>query len=109
MKIKSLVLAGALCLASVSFLCAKSYDFSIGAAATVGNVQLPPGDYKVKVEGDQATFTEAQDHKTFTAPVKMETVQRKFDQTAVVSSKQDGADRIEAIELGGSNTRLEFK
>ncbi len=109
MKIKSLVLAGALCLASVSFLSAKSYDFSIGTAATVGNVQLPAGEYRVKVDGDQATFTEAKDHKTFTAPVKLETVPQKFDQTAVVSTKQDGADRIEAIELGGSNTKLEFK
>ena len=74
MNIKSLVLAGALCFASVSFLSAKSYDFSLANAATVGNVQLPAGDYKVKVEGDQATFTEAKDHKTFTAPVKLETV-----------------------------------
>jgi hypothetical protein len=109
MKIQSIVLAGALCLASVSFLSAKTYNFSLSTAAVVGNVQLPAGEYKVRVEGDQATFTEENEHKSFTAPVKLETVPEKYDQTAVVTNTQDGTPHIEAIELGGSKTKLDFK
>ena len=102
-------MAGALCLASVSFLTAKTYDISISTTAIVGNVQLPAGEYKVKVEGDQATFTGVNERKSFTAPVKMETAPQKYDQTAVVTTSQDGKERIETIELGGSNMKLEFK
>jgi len=110
MKIHSILLAGVLSLASVAMLSAKkSYDISLSTPAMVGNVQLPAGDYRVKVEGDNAVFNMIDEDKSFTAPVTMENVTQKYDQTAVVSTSKDGTNRIESIELGGSKTKLEFK
>ena len=109
MKIKSLILAGALSLASVCLLSAKTYDISLSAPAQAGTVQLPAGEYHLKLNGDSAVFTGVRDDKTYTAPVKLDAVEQKFDDTAVVTSPGDGGKaRIESIELGGSHTRVEF-
>ena len=42
------------------------------------------------------------------APVKVETVAAKFETTAVESSTDNAGMKVNAIELGGSNTKLEF-
>jgi hypothetical protein len=73
-----------------------------------GNTELKPGAYKLKVEGTQAVFTDAQSSRTWTAPVKIENNGKKFDQTVVESSTQGNMDNIHAIDLGGSTTKLEF-
>ncbi len=40
--------------------------------------------------------------------MKVQTEDKKFDETAVVTDNTNGATHIRAIEIGGSNTRLEF-
>ena len=109
MKIQSILLAGLLSLSSVTLLSAKkSYDITLGSPVMAGTVQIPAGEYHVKVEGNNAVFNMVDGDKSFTAPVKMENGQEKYDQTAVVSTTKDGTNRIESIELGGSRTKLEF-
>ena len=103
-----MIMAGALCLSSVVLVNAKSYEIQITAPATLGSIKLPAGDYKVKVEGTNAVLTDVAKNKTYTAPVKIETEDKKFDQTAVVTDNSDGANHIKAIEVGGSNTKLDF-
>jgi hypothetical protein len=73
-----------------------------------GNTELKPGVYKVKVEGSQAVFTDVQSSKTWTAAVKVGNSDRKFDTTTVESSNQGEMAHINAIDLGGSNTKLQF-
>jgi hypothetical protein len=104
---KSLILTGAIALFSL-IASAKSYEIALSGPTMAGNVQLAAGAYRVQVKGDTATFTNEDTSKTYTAPVKIEQAQQKFDQTAVDTNKQDGADHIQAIELGGSSTKLEF-
>jgi hypothetical protein len=104
---KALVLGVALSLSSLCFAGQKSYAITFSAPATVGGVNLPAGDYKVKVDGANAVFTNSK-NKTVSAPVKVQTGDKKFAYTAVDSSKGSGGDKINAIELGGSNTKLEF-
>jgi len=99
---------GALGLASIGFASAKSYDFTLSAPTMAGNIELKPGVYKLKVEGSQAVFTDVQSAKTFTAPVKIETSGQKFGETALETSNSGDMDHIQAINLGGSNTKLEF-
>lgn len=99
---------GAFGLASLGIASAKSYDVTLTAPAMAGSTELKPGDYKLKVEGTQAVFTDAQSSKTWTAPVKIENSARKFEQTVVESTHQGDMDHIHAIDLGGSNTKLEF-
>ena len=67
---------------------------------------MKPGEYKLKVEGSQAVFTDQENSKSFSVPVQVENSDKKFDYTSVESRSQEGMDRIHAIDLGGSNTRL---
>jgi hypothetical protein len=108
MNVKSLIIASALTLASFGIVSAKSYDFVLTAPAMAGSNQLKPGQYRVKVEGTQATFTDENTSKSFTVPVKVGQSTTKFDHTAVQSTSSNGVDSIQSIELGGSTTKLEF-
>jgi hypothetical protein len=103
---KSLLVVGTLTLASLGIASAKSYDLVLSAPAMAGTTELKPGEYKLKVDGSQAVITDQQNAKSVTVPVKVENSDKKFDYTTVESSKQGGMDSIQAIDLGGSNTRL---
>ena len=103
----SLVLGVVLSLSSLCFAGQKSYDVIFSSPATVGGVQLKAGEYKVKVDGTNAVFTD-KNYKSVTAPVKVQTSDKKFQFTAVDATKDAGVDKINAIELGGSTTKLEF-
>ena len=109
MTAKSFLIVGALGLASFAFGATKSYDIVLNDMTMVGSTQLQPGEYKLKVEGNQATFTEVQSHQTFTAPVKIENAGQKFQDTQVETSHQADMAHIDAIDLGGSTTKLNFK
>jgi hypothetical protein len=102
MTTKSLFLIGTLALAGIAS--AKSYDIVLSASAQAGSVQLAAGEYSLKLQGTNAVFTNVATGKSVTAPVKVENAAKKFEETAVDSN----ANKITAIELGGSNTKLEM-
>src|SRR5947199_6003639 len=102
----SLVLGVVLFVSSLCFAGQKSYDVIFSAPATVGGVQLKAGEYKVKVEGTNAVFTD-KNYKSVTAPVKVETGSKKFQYTDIDASKDGNVDKVNAIEFGASSTRLE--
>ena len=104
---KSLVLGAVLSLSSFCFAGQKSYDVIFSAPAKVAGVQLAAGEYKVKVDGANAVFTDSKS-KSVSAPVKVETGTKKFQYTAVDASKEGDVDKVNAIEFGGTTTRLEF-
>ena len=105
---RSLLLAGALALASFSIASAKSYDIMLTEPALAGSVQLKAGEYHVKVEGNSAVFTNVETAQKFTAPVKVEKAGKKYEQTAVETNASSGTEKVQAIELGGSDERIEF-
>jgi len=102
MKTKSLLIIGTLALAGIAS--AKSYDIILSAPATAGSIQLPAGEYSLKLKGSNAVFTNVETGKSVSAAVKVENAAKKFDVTAVDSN----ANQIKSIELGGSNTVLEL-
>ena len=104
---KSLFLIGVLTLASLAFAGTKKYDISLTTSAKVGSVTLAKGTYKFQLEGDKATFTDA-NNKSVTVPVKLETSPMKFSATSVEASTKAGEETIEAIDLGGTTTKVEF-
>jgi len=108
MTTRSLLIVGALTLSSLGIASAKSFDVILAAPAMAGDTQLKAGEYKLKVEGTQAIFTEAEGSRSFTIPVKVASADHKFGQTSVETSNQNGMDSIQAIDLAGSNTKLEF-
>ncbi len=106
MTTRSLLIVGALTLSSLGIASAKSFDVILGAPAMAGSTELKAGEYKLKVEGTQATFTEAQTSKSITVPVKIENGSKKFGYTSIESTNNGGMDTIKAIDLADSNTRL---
>lgn len=97
---KLLVISALACLS----LAAKQYTITLAQPAQVGKVKLAPGDYKLKIDGSTATFTDAH-NKIFTAPVKVEKVEKKAEYTAV-ETKQGG--EINIIDLSGADFKLVF-
>ena len=104
---KKFFIIAVLAVSSLAVVNAKSYGIILSNSTKVGTLQLKPGEYRVKVDGSNAVFTD-RDYKTFTTPVKVETGDKKFDATRVQSTKDGEADRVVEIDLGGSATKLGF-
>jgi hypothetical protein len=108
MNVRSFLIVGAVALSSVALASAKTYEITLLSPAKAGAVELKPGDYKVKVEGSQAIFTDAH-NKSFTIPATVENADKKFGYTSIETDNHDGMDTIQAIDLGDSNTRLKLE
>jgi hypothetical protein len=105
---KKMFTVGVLALASMSLASAKTYEITLAAPTKAGSVQLKPGQYTLKVDGSKAVFTFMETSKQFTTEVKVQTTEKKFEDTKVDANKDGGTDVIKDIELGGSKTRIEF-
>jgi len=69
-------------LSSLAFAGTKTYNIILDSPTKAGDTELKAGEYKLKVEGSEAVFT--QNDKTWKAPVKIQNNSKKFDQTGVV-------------------------
>jgi hypothetical protein len=107
MNVRSLLIAGAVALSAAALASAKTYEITLDAPAKAGDVELQPGQYKLKVEGAQAVFTDSH-NKSFSVPAKVETVDKKFSYTSIESANQGGMDTIQAIDLGDSTTQVKL-
>jgi hypothetical protein len=105
---KSLLITSVLALSSLPLASAKSYDIILNNPAKAGSLQLAAGEYKLKVDGTNAVFTDTQTDKSYTEPVKVEKADKKFDSTMVESRIDGQMENIHSIDLGGSPTKLEF-
>jgi hypothetical protein len=85
---------------------ASSYKVTLFERAVLGSTELKPGDYKVEVNGEKATFRAGKN--TAEAAVKIETGSEKYSQTTVRYSNGDGKYHIQEIRLAGTNTKLVF-
>ncbi|MGB9455260.1 MAG: hypothetical protein WCB12_04410 [Bryobacteraceae bacterium] len=105
---KSLFLVGFVSVCSFALAGTKTYDVVFAQQSVVGTLQLAPGEYKLKVENGTATFTDVRTRKSVSAPAKVEAVDKKFARTAVDAFREGKTDRVAAIQLGGSTTKVEF-
>jgi hypothetical protein len=102
------LLIGVVTLSTLAMAGSKSYNVELSTPTKAGSAQLAPGDYKLKVEGTNAIFTDSHTRASVTVPVKVENADTKFNSTAVDTTSQGGSMQITSIELGGSKTKLEF-
>jgi hypothetical protein len=105
---KSIVLGLMLSLSTLVFAGQKSFTVVFDKEATVGTVKLAPGEYKVKVDGTNAVFTNNSNYKSVTTAVKVETGDKKFKETAVDSVKTTAGDTVQSINVGGTTMKLGF-
>lgn len=102
----ALILAGVLLAGSKTS--GKTYTFKINDAALAGPTQLKPGEYHLKLDGTQVLLIDKYG-KQIDTTATVETGDRKFSGTAILSSNADGSNRILSIELGGSKNKVVFE
>jgi hypothetical protein len=108
MTMKSILMVGVLALSTLSLASAKTYEITLSSPSKIGNMKLAAGAYKLSFDGNKAVFTNLTTDKQVTADVKVDTVEKKYEVTAIDSTKSGDTEQINAIELGGSKTKLEF-
>ena len=87
---------------------AKNYSFSVSDPSIAGTASLKPGDYNIKVDGEQVTVTDKSGNRIDTT-AKLETADSKFEHTAVTTTGGYGPKKILSIEIGGTKCKLVFE
>ena len=90
------------------FAFSKTYEITLANTSKAGSVQLKPGQYTVKINGDQAVFTNVDNSKQYKVQVKVENGTKKFTETKVDADKSGSVDNLKDIQLGGSTTQIDF-
>ncbi len=104
---KKLFAIAVLALSALTVASAKTYTIVLAHSTKAGTVQLKAGQYKLKVDGANAVFTDAKS-QSFTTPVKVQSTEKKFEQTRVQTTTQGADEVLTEIDLGGSTTKLGF-
>src|SRR5690242_2777239 len=104
MKTKLLLSFALLGLALAS---AKSYTVTLYETATVGNMELKPGDYRIEVVDQKAIIRNGT--KQGETPVKVENADTKYPANSVRLTAGSGTKRIQEIHIGGTKTKLVFE
>jgi len=93
---------------SVLVVAAKNYSFSVSDQSKAGTASLKPGEYTVKVEGEQVVVSDRSGNR-IDITATLETADRKFEHTAITTIDADGAKRIVSIEFGGTKCKVVFE
>jgi len=104
----SLFIASGLVLASLCAAASRSCVILLAAPTQAGSVLLQPGQYRVSVDGSEAVFQEVRSARSFRTAVTVEDSPAEFEKTRILTSKNAGPRRVDAIEIEGSTTKIEF-
>jgi len=102
--LKRFVLAFAILALAVAS--AATYKVTLPQSSVVKGNELKAGDYRLNVGVDKVTIVNGKD--SIDVPVKVESVDQKFDSTAIRYTEEGGKAAISEIRLGGTKTKLVF-
>jgi hypothetical protein len=108
---KSLVVGGLLALAWVSQAAARNYEFLLPTATQAGHVTLAAGQYRLRVEGSTAVFTNVRSNEIFVVPVRLDNAPKHEAgvlDMKIALKKQAGMQVLASIELEDTSTTLKF-
>lgn len=108
-RLTSFFLAYGLLLAGVTLSAPRSCEILLASPTKAGDILLQPGQYRVSVDGSDAVFQEVRSARLFRTSVKVEDAGAAFERTRIRTSRETGPRRVDAIEIEGSSTRLEFQ
>src|SRR5947209_8469373 len=112
MKLKSLLLASALCFGGSAFLGAKTRTFTIDKPVLIGNYNVPPGTYRMRMHRDTAEITDL-NHFADKRPVRVSASKTMGDQRftkTVVQAVGDGDNlRVTEIDFSHSTEAVVFQ
>jgi hypothetical protein len=102
--IKKFVIAfGILALAVAS---AESYRVTLSQPASVKGNELKAGEYRLNVENSKVTIVSGK--QSVEVPVKVETADKKYDDTSVRYKAVGEKQSLSEIRIGGTKTKLVF-
>jgi hypothetical protein len=106
MKMNKLMLAG--CVFSLGIAtAASSYHVKIADPTWVGQNELKPGEYEVKVDpAGKVTFKMGKN--VVEAPAKIETNASKYSDTQLNTKSVNGQPQLRELDLGGTKSKLTF-
>jgi hypothetical protein len=86
----------------------KAYTISLSYAAKLGVNQLAPGDYKLAIDTASVRVIELKTGKAYEVAGKVETSEKKFDNTAITMQTVGGVAEIRRIRLGGTKIQIDL-
>src|ERR1700721_4594862 len=103
MKMNKLMLGA--CVFSLGIAAAaSSYHVKISDPPWVGQTQLKPGEYEVKIDGDKVTFKQGKNVVAVAA--KVETSASKFSDTQMDIKTENGQSKLKELDLGGTKSKI---
>jgi hypothetical protein len=105
-----LVIAIAACgvtFTSGSASAADKYNVTFDRPAVIGGVELKPGEYRLTLDGEKATFSAGK--QSAEAGVAVRTDERKYSATTVRYDVGDGKNNVVQIRLRGTNRTIELQ
>ncbi len=102
---KKVTLAG-LTLAVAAFAASNTFHVTFDSDAWIGTSEVKPGSYKIQMEGDKAILKSGKN--VIEVPAKLENANQRFQTNAVVVKTVDNKQKVEEIQLGGTNERIVF-
>jgi hypothetical protein len=101
------ILALALAFAGTVPAPGSSYKISLVQPSVVNGTDLKAGEYKLTLGADKVTILVGKTNVD--VPAKFETVEKKFETTAIHYTVVNGKSTISEIRLGGTKTRVLFQ
>ena len=83
-----------------------TYKITLLQTSVVKDTELKAGDYRFSVGSEKVTIDVGK--KTIEVPCKIENSDKKFDNTAIRYTQQNGKQIVSEIRVGGTKTRLIF-
>ncbi|MGA3040351.1 MAG: hypothetical protein ABSF54_06110 [Bryobacteraceae bacterium] len=91
-------------LAGVAFAGSNSFTLTLSEPTMIGGTELKAGEYKCVLQDQKIVLKHG--HQTTEAAVKVETGQSKYSITTVTYANAGGKNKVEEIQLGGTNMKL---
>jgi len=85
------------------------FRITLDRPAVVKGTVLKAGDYKLTLGAEKITIVSDNGKVQVEAPVKVESVEKKFSDTVIGYSSENGKDSIYEIRVGGTTTKVVFQ
>lgn len=86
----------------------KTCKFNLSRPTAVSGTTLPAGEYKVTVSGSKVTIATAFGKNPMDVQAKVETGDKKFDDTLVIYATVSGQNALGEVDMGGSKIKVVF-
>lgn len=103
MKLGKLSLGFATVALGIACAASSTYKVTLPSDTWAGDTQLKAGNYKVTVEGNQATFVSGK--QKIEVPATVEQTSKKSSDTQLETS----GTKLQAIDIGGTTTKIVIK